>query len=420
MKLGKCKCAKRKISLVVFFIVCCLYGSGQSLSLDYYLQYAAHYSPLLREYNNKTVSNTLDSLQQRAVYGFIVSAEGAANYAPAYAGWGYDKALTNGQSLFAGARVSKTLISNNQLSARLAAFELVKKQLQAQQILSTQMLSKAITEQYIASYTSQQLFKNASEINKILEQEDLVLKKLTRSSLFKQTDYLTFKVTLQQYELTRQQLQADWQNNIMLLNFSCGIVDTTLAFLEAPLFKNPVSNFENSVYQTAFVADSLQLANKASLINYDYKPKITAFSDAGFNSSLARQAYKNAGFSVGIAISLPLYDGHKKQMLLQQNNLELETRKNYLTQTKNQYQQKLLQLQQQIHTYKKLEALASEQMVYAHTLIEANAKQLPTGDVKILDFILSINNYLNLKVNSIQYQSTLYNLQNQLQNLIIQ
>ena len=67
-----------------------------------------------------------------------------------------------------------------------------------------------------------------------------------------------------------------------------------------------------------------------------------------------------------------------------------------------------------------MESLAKEQMVYSRTLIDANAKQLPTGDVKVVDFILSINNYLNLKVNSIQYQATLYSLHNQLQNLIIQ
>lgn len=411
---------KLKILFLYFILGFSFCGQSQDLSLSHFLDYAAQNSPLLKEYNNKILSNTLDSLQQRAAYGFIVSAEGAANYAPSYAGWGYDKALTNGQSLFAGARVTKTLIGSNQLNARLTSFEVLKKQLQAQQILSTQQLKLAITEQYIVTYTSQQLYKNANDINKVLEQEDLVLKKLTQASLFKQTDYLTFKVTLQQNELARRQLHADWQNNLMLLNFTSGIVDTSLLFLEAPVLENRTANFDSSVYQTAFIADSLQIANKASLINYDFKPKITAFSDAGYQSSFAKAAYKNLGFSVGIAVSLPLYDGHKKQMLLQQNNLVLETRKVYLAQTKNQYQQKLFQLQQQINAYEKLKSLASEQTVYAHTLIEANAKQLPTGDVKVLDFILSINNYLNLKVNSIQYQSTLYSLHNQLQNLIIQ
>ncbi len=420
MKLAAAQLFKIKIVCLYFILACSFCGQSQNLSLDHFLNYASKNSPLLNEYNNKILSNSLDSLQQLANYGFIISAEGAANYAPSFSGWGYDKALTNGQSLFAAARVTKTFVSKNQLSARLSSFEALKNQLKAQQVLSSQQLKQTVTEQYIATYSSQQLIKNANEINKILEQEDLVLKKLTQASLFKQTDYLTFKVTLQQNELARRQLQADWQNNFMLLNFTCGIIDTSLIYLEAPFLENNISNFANSAYQTVYLADSLVLANKAALINYDYKAKITAFSDAGYQSSFIKDPYKNLGFSVGIAVSLPLYDGHKKLMLLQQNNLELESRKSYLAQTKNQYQQKLLQIQQQIIAYENLEKLAGEQMVYAKTLIEANSKQLPTGDVKVLDFILSINNYLNLKVNSIQYQSTLYSLHNQLQNLIIQ
>lgn len=64
--------------------------------------------------------------------------------------------------------------------------------------------------------------------------------------------------------------------------------------------------------------------------------------------------------------------------------------------------------------------VANEQMKYAETLIEANLKQLPTGDVKVVDFILSINNYLNLKSGLVQFKTNLYNLHNQLHNLIIQ
>lgn len=408
-------------SLIFYFILGYAFSVvAQNKSLTYYLTSASTNSPLLNDYNNKILSNKIDSMQQQASYGYIVSGEGAASYAPTFKGWGYDKALTNGQSLFAGARVSKNLIGRNQLATRLASFDAVKKQLLTQQSLARQTLNKAVTEQYIATYSSEQLYKNANEINTLLQQEDLVLKKLTQAGVFKQTDYLTFKVTLQQIELARMQLKADWQNNFMLLNYTCGVVDTALVFLEIPETQVTNLSFESSVYREAFVADSLQLANKAALILYDYKPKISAFSDAGYQSSFISAPYKNLGFSLGIAVSIPLYDGHKKEMLLQQNKLELATRENYLLQTKKQYEQTRLQLAQQIITYENMEKLAREQMVFSRTLIEANAKQLPTGDVRVVDFILAINNYLNLKVTSIQYQATLYSLHNQLQNLTVQ
>ena len=89
-------------------------------------------------------------------------------------------------------------------------------------------------------------------------------------------------------------------------NYICGVVDTALVFLEAPETQNTNLSFESSVYREAFVADSLQLANKAALILYDYKPKISAFTDAGYQSSFISAPYKNLGFSLGIAVSLSL------------------------------------------------------------------------------------------------------------------
>ena len=64
--------------------------------------------------------------------------------------------------------------------------------------------------------------------------------------------------------------------------------------------------------------------------------------------------------------------------------------------------------------------VANEQMVYAKTLIDANLKQLPSGDVKVVDFIFSINSYINLKSGLIKYETNLYTLRNHLHNLIIQ
>ncbi|MFX8366278.1 hypothetical protein ABTL85_19135, partial [Acinetobacter baumannii] len=79
---------------------------------------------------------------------------------------------------------------------------------------------------------SQQQYNLSKEIIHLLNQEDIVLKKLTQSSVFKQTDYLTFKVTLQQNELTLEQQKADWQNNYSLLKYLSGIVDDTFEPVE--------------------------------------------------------------------------------------------------------------------------------------------------------------------------------------------
>jgi len=400
----------------------CFKINAQSNTLSYFLATAQSNSPLLNDYNNQVISNKIDSLKLKASYGFIVTGGGNAGYSPNIKGWGYDSALTNGQSLFAGVRAAKEFISRNNLNTRLAGINANIAQVLAQKNISLQTLKKQITDQYIATYASQQQYNLSKEIIHLLNQEDVVLKKLTQSAVFKQTDYLTFKVTLQQNELTLEQQKADWQNNYSLLKYLSGIVDDSFEHVEKPSLTetlNPTS-FDKSMYQKAFQADSLKLSNDAKIIEYNYKPKITAFSDSGYQSSFIKTPYKNFGLIVGVGFTIPIYDGHQKKMLLQQNQLLLQTRQKYLDQTQRQYQQQILQLNNQIEQYNKIITTANQQITYAKTLVEANAKQLPTGDIRMVDFILSINNLLSLKGNIIQYNTTLFNLKNQLQYLIIQ
>jgi len=391
-------------------------------TLPYFLTTAESNSPILNDYNNQVISNRIDSLKLKATYGFIITGEGNAGYSPSIKGWGYDNALTNGQSLFSGVKVAKEFISRNNLNTRLAGINAGISQVLAQKNISLQTLKKQITDQYIVTYANQQQYNLSKEIIHLLNQEDIALKKLIQASVFKQTDYLAFKVTLQQNELTLEQQKADWQNNYSLLKYLSGIVDDTFEPLEIPSFSetlNPVS-FEQSMYENAFKADSLKLSNDAKIIEYSYKPKITAFSDGGYQSSFTNTPYKNFGMSVGVGVTIPIYDGHQKKMLLQQNQLSLQTRQKYLEQTQRQYQQQILQINNQLEQYDKLINIANQQITYAKTLVEANAKQLPTGDIRMADFILSINNLLSLKENIIQYNTTLFNLKNQLQYLIIQ
>ncbi|MDR0793145.1 MAG: TolC family protein [Chitinophagaceae bacterium] len=409
------------VSFVIYLVFTTALAAQSKNTLDYFLAEAEKNSPVLNDYNNQIISNKIDSLMLRSTYGFIVTGEGSGLYAPVVTGWGYDNAISNGQSVFAGIRVAKEFISRNNLNTRLTAYNASIAQALAQAGITKQTLRKQIADQYIATYSGQQQMQVAQEIIRLLNNEDTVLKKITQAGVFKQTDYLSFKVTLQQNQLSLQQRTAEWRNNYALLNYLSGIADTAFEPLEPPVFAAlEAAPFNESIYAASFKADSMKIANDKAIINYDYRPKINAFSDAGYQSSFIYNAYKNFGMSIGLSISLPVYDGNKKNMLLRQNNLTMQTRQKYLDMTQKQYEQQKLQIHDQIKLYAGMIQTAGEQMIYAKTLIEANAKQLPTGDVHMVDFILSINNLLNLKSNIIQYTTMLFNLQNQLQNIIVQ
>jgi len=68
----------------------------------------------------------------------------------------------------------------------------------------------------------------------LLKKEENLLKALTETNVYRQTDYLTFLVTRQQQELSVKQLSIQLQNDYATLNYLSGIVDTAQAVLAEP------------------------------------------------------------------------------------------------------------------------------------------------------------------------------------------
>ena len=408
------------IMFSVYLMVVTIGFAQENVTLTDYLVAAKKNSPLLNSYNNQRYSLQIDSLKLKADYGIHVSGVGDASYSPLIHGWGYNGSSTTGQNLAAVVRISKDLLGKENLNTRLANYSLEIKQLLNQSEITTIQLNRLVTDQYISSWTAQQKYSIVQEIVQLLEQEDIVLKKLTQEASFKQTDYLSFKVILQQNILALQQQYADWLNSYATLNYLAGKVDTTLQALQSPILLNQIpESFNQSVYAESNIADSLKLNNDAKIINFEYSPKLSVYVDGGYSSALLATPYKNFGASAGISITIPIYDGNKRKMSLLQNQLLQNTREQYNEFDRNQYQQLTAQIEGQIWQYNQLTITAKEQLIYAQALIEANFKQLPTGDVKVVDFILSINNYINLKLGLVQYEATQYNLYNSLHNLTL-
>ncbi|MEN6568868.1 MAG: TolC family protein [Rikenellaceae bacterium] len=407
--------------LLTFLIATPKTFSQEKFSLEDYLAIAKKNSPLLNDYNNKCFLLKIDSLKLRADYGLHVSAIGDASYSPDIHGWGYNGDIAAGHNLAAIVQVSKEILSKENLNAHLANYSLAIQQLINQSQITEIQLNQAITEQYINVYAAQQKYMIVQEIIKLLEQEDEILKKLTRETAFKQTEYLSFKVTLQQNILALQQEYNNWQNEYSILNYLSGIVDTTLHILQPQIVSEKIPfSFEQSVYADKYRIDSLKLANDGRIINYEYRPKLKVYVDCGYSSAINATPYKNFGARTGVSINIPIYDGSKRKMSIQQNQLELSTLKFYSDFQRNQYQQQSAQIIKQIQQYKQMKVTATEQLKYSKALIEANMKQLPAGDVKVSDFILSINNYINLKTELVQYEASLYNLYNHLHNITLQ
>jgi len=380
-------------------------SQAQVNSLDHYLEIAKNNSPLLKDLHNQVALNQQDSLRLMAGFKPQVNLTSAGLYAPTINGYGYASPITNEHTLNGLVGVNQAIVSKNNIKSQVEAINLQSQSLNNSAKISEQDLKKAITGQYITAYGDQQQVKFNQEIISLLTNEEEVLKKLTRANVYRQSDYLTFLVTLKQQQLQLAQARLLFKNDYATLNYLTGIADTTTVELAEPnLERGLPPDINSSVFFRQYKLDSLKLVNSKQQIDFSYKPKANAFADAGYNSDFMGQAWKNFGTSIGFSLSVPIYDGGQRKMQYKKLSLQEETRQTYKAFFNTQYKQQIAQLNQQISENEKLMPQILDQIKYSEGLIKVDTQLLQTGDVKIADLILAINNYLavrNLKTQTI-------------------
>lgn len=370
---------------------------AQVRTLDYYLTQASQNSPVIKDYQNQILIARIDSQILRASLRTQVNFLNTNSVAPVIHGIGYDPAITNFANVTAIVQAARNFVTPNNLAAQIRAIDLQRRALLDTIQLSQRDLVRTITDQYITTYGDQLAVVFTKEVFDLMKGEEQMLKKLTEKSVFKQTDYLNFYVTMQQQELNYLQAQNQYAADYLTLNYLAGIVDTTVQRIEKPDLEEMVlqANLSNSIFLRRFATDSLRLANEKELIAFQYKPRIGAYVDGGFNSSLQETPYKNFGFSMGLSLTIPIYDGHQREMKYEQVAIRERTRQANKQFFLNQYYQQVAQLRQQLNAVNLIVEKINKQIEYSHTLIVANNKLLQTGDILMRDYVIAINNYLN-------------------------
>ena len=259
-----------------FSILICLssysISLAQTYSLDHYLQLAHTNSPLLKDLQNQIASNQIDSLRLRAGLKPQVNINSGGLYAPTVNGYGYSEAITNEHTLNGLMQVQKTILGKDNINAQVQTINLQTLSLTNQSKISEQDLRKAITTQYITAYGDLQQYKFSQDVVKLLSTEEDLLKKLTRSNVYRQSDYLTFLVTLKQQELTLTQARLLYKNDFATLNYLAGVADTSIRDLDEPgLQRLNRPDITSSIYFQQYKLDSLKLINSKQLIDYAYK-----------------------------------------------------------------------------------------------------------------------------------------------------
>ena len=383
---------------IVFAFVTCKQVSAQKNTLAFYLQEAIHNSPLLKDYQAQIELNAIDSQRIRAQYRPQVTGSSINSFSPVIQGFGYDRAITNGGQLSGIVNVDQALVSRGNLSAQYKNLRLQNEGINNNVRISEQDLKRTITNQYLTAFGTLQELNLAKEIKVLLQKEVSILKSLTEKNVYRQTDYLTLLVTVQQQDLSLRQLDIQFHNDYATLNYLAGIVDTSAVNLDEPLLETTnLPGPDQSVFFQKYAIDSLILVHNRILIDYSYKPKLNVYANGGYMSSFEYQGYKNFGTSVGLNLNIPIYDGKQKKMQYRKLDVSERTRSYYKDFYTSQYYQQIYQLKQQLQQTESLIGDINNQIKYSEGLIDVNTKLLETGDAKISDLIIALNNYLTAK-----------------------
>lgn len=376
----------------IYFVVS--FAQVPTKDLNYFLKSAQATSPLLKDLNNQLKASQIDSLLVKASSGFQVNLNSNGMYAPVVKGYGFDEVLTNGQALEGYLSLSYNLLNKRSVENQLAGIKIQTDSIQYASKLSVFDLTRAITEQYLTAYSSQLQYGFNKEVVELLAGEEALFKQLTRTNVYKQADYLTFLVTLKQQQLILKQSDLQFKQDYATLAYLSGTNETGNAMLSAPKLDHTVANVHNFFLQK-FTIDSLKNANLKRAIDLNYKPKLGVYANGGYNSSFILQPYKNFGASVGFTFSIPIYDGHQRKMQYNKLALASNTRTVYQGFFINQQKQQLNLIQAQIAQTDALFDKITEQIRFSKGLIDVDRKLLHTGDLRMVDFIMAINNYMS-------------------------
>jgi outer membrane protein TolC len=405
----------RRIILLLPAILSMCFVHAQQKDLGYYLGSALQNSPLLADYQNRILSGKIDSMRIGASNKLQVNAQSLDYYAPVIHGWGYDEVITNGANVSALVEVSRQFTGRNNLLNQYRSVQLQNQSTSLESRISEQDLKKSVTAQYIDTYGSQQAYVINRDILNLLKEQVQIVKTLAESGVYKQTEYLSLLVNLRQEEVVTAQSFSQCQAALATLNYLCGVHDTAWVSLPDPALVVPIlPGLKSSIFYGQFVTDSLKLATQDKAIDFTYRPKLSAFVDGGYNSSLYTMPWKNFGASAGLSLTVPIYDGRQRKMQHDQVSISEQTRSRYRDFFSSQYLQQTEMLSRQLASLEKLIPQLESQMNYSQTLVDANRKLLNSGEISITDYLLSMNNYLNAKNLILENRLSKYHLLNEL------
>ncbi len=384
----------KKGLLIIFLLIISLLVHGQTRDLGFYLSEGIHNSPLLNDLRNQANSAVSDSLLVQAAKRPLLEAKSSLQYSPYYHNFGYDEVITDGGNYMALMGVSQNIFNRQETNNKLRTAELQKKLANNSSRVTEKELLKAITDQYLMAYSDLIDLRFNKSFLELYNKENEIVLNFVKSGLAKQTDYLTLLIESQSQEILISQLNTQFNKDLMLLNRLCGINDSVAYELEKPeLMVSGNSDITKLPSFIQYKIDSLRIQNNKEAIDIRYKPKISWFADAGFLTSTPWNFYRHFGYSAGVSLNLPIYDGKQRNIEKQKLEFDENSRRMYENNFRNQYTTQVQQLNTEFRALNDMSVRLETQRKNSDQLMRTLKEQLEAGNIQMTEYINSVKSY---------------------------
>lgn len=453
---------KRKLlPLLLFFAIQTI--RSQENSLNFFLTSAEKNNPaLLQNDNLKKIGNYKNQLIdaennfQIDVTSEVMLAPYFNNYGkfidistnPSPEAYGYAEPVSNGALYSAQLNITKEIFNRARVQDLLFQNRLNNNALELSREEISHQLRKNVTEAYIRVYHLQIKEDYTKDIISDLENRLKVVDLLIKKGILMQSDYLLLQLEIDNKKLELQQLQNNLNATLLSLYNAAGIktsgrnrlsepnipMDTVLqSYLDSISSStairtdslnerknsNSVRNTNNIQIDTGYYYlrklknDSLQLLAGQEVFEDKYKPHLTAYGNTGMNAVEVDRIPHNVGFSAGLKLNIPIYDGGQRKIKQLQNELELENLEYQKQSELIKKQNTLKSLKQQMASIQTGLNLINAQLKKQEHILEIYKGKMVQGQVSIIDYLKVIEDYKSNVETKDQMKVNLWLLQNE-------
>jgi outer membrane protein TolC len=401
----------------ILFLLLCSKLTLSQFSLDHFIKIAMDNSPVIKEYQHE---QTINHIQQK-----INAAENSASHVslsstylftpyfhnhgdlitthPSPQAIGYDINLFDGGLYSAQLNLERNILNGQVLNVLDRQIKIQDDNYQYDLDLEKHNLHKEITDQYLKTYQSLLLARVSNEVVTNLTQQLKLTGELAEKGFAKTQDYLLQRIELKNQCLALADARQVYKSSLYQLYALCGIQDTTVVEIDSVAIEM-TGLTPDSYFMQKYKLDSLTTITQQKLFETKYLPQVNLFVNTGLNAVEIKNMQRKFGMSAGLSLSLPLFDGRQKSLTRQQSRIQQQKIGEYRRFARRNIAIQRKDLQSRIHGLQQSIQILSEQVNDYKKLLHLSESQLQQGTISMLDHLILLRNFIDLRKNKIEME----------------